>query len=267
MNEWFKTPLGNSIVSQERQKCTQLVPSGYYARSLQIGVPWVNYCADITVSTRFVIDTEYPVQATYGRSQTSDSLSSAEPIVDTQCYYAVSSSNALPFPEKTHDLIVLPHTLDFCAEPHGVLRQASQILVAKGCIVIIGFNLVSFYGMTKLFKKTKKNIGHDGHYYRVGRVQDWLALLGFDLVGAAMTVYRPPIQSKKWRARLTFIEQIGDRWWPGLGGVYVIVGQKREIAVSTLPKSTHKWHRLVPAIAQTASQCATKTDLNLVTKN
>ena len=256
MNEWLKTPAGDFVINQEKQKCAQLVPSRYYARSLQIGLPWANYCESIAVSSRFVIDTEYP--KTTEQQATSDAMPRVETITDrpdnNDCYYAISSSSALPFAEKTHDLIILPHTLDGCPDPHEVLRQTSQILVAEGCIVIIGFNLISFYGMTKLFK----NKHDDSHYYRVGRIQDWLALLGFDLLGAAMMVYRPPIDSQKWRDRLAFVEHIGDRWWPGLGGVYVIVGRKRNMAVTTMQKSTHKWHRLIPAIAQPAAQRATR---------
>ena len=271
MSAWLKTPLGEFIINQERQKCTQLVPSGYYARSLQIGIPWANYCAGIAVSSRFVIDTQYPAQIaplqTTGEQpeKFADAMPKVESVTQLhQCHYAVSSSSALPFAEKTHDLIILPHTLDFCHDPHEVLRQTSQILVADGHIVIIGFNLISFYGIIKLFKKHNKQTQHnghyDGHYYGVGRVQDWLALLGFDLVGAAMIIYQPPVQSQKWRERLAFIEKVGDRWWPGLGGVYVVVGRKRVMTVTALPKNTQKWRRLIPSIAQPASQPATSTD-------
>ena len=288
MNEWFKTSLGYSIINQEKEKCTRLVPSGYYARSLQIGMPWANYFEGIEVSSRFVIDTHYQAQLTNGQHEKSSGVRprAIDPAVQNahgkneQCHYAVSASAALPFPEKTHDLVILPHTLDFCPDPHEVLRQTSQILVAEGCIVIIGFNLIGFYGMIKLFTHHKKD-GHkkqapwdnyddshaDGHYYRVGRVQDWLALLGFDLVGAAMTCWQPPVQSEKWRDKLAFIEKAGERWWPGLGGVYVIVGRKREMAVTALSKSARTWHRLIPGMAQPISQRAARIGLKLVTKN
>jgi SAM-dependent methyltransferase len=184
-----------------------------------------------------------------------------------ECSFAVSDSAALPFPEKSHDLIVLPHTLDFCPDPHEVLRQSTQILVPDGCIVIVGFNLISFYGAIKVFRNNRKSLPWSGHYYRIGRVQDWLALLGFDLVGAGMMSYQPPVQSEKWRSRLEFFETAGTRWWPGLGGVYIIVGRKREMAVTPLPKSTRTWHTLIPGIAQSASQRAAKVGLKLVPKN
>lgn len=268
MNEWFKTSLGHSIINKEKEQCTQLVPSGYYARSLQIGIPWANYFEGIEVSSRFVVDTQYHAQFAGGQHEESAGVidrsidRSIDPSIN-QCHHLVSSSAALPFPEKSHDLIILPHTLDFCPDPHEVLRQTSQILVTEGYMVIIGFNLISLYGTLKLFTGHKKG----GHYYSVGRVQDWLALLGFDLVGAAMTHYQPPLQSEKWRSKLAFIEKAGERWWPGLGGVYMIVGRKREMAATALPTSTRTWHRLIPRLAQPASQRAARIGLKLVTKN
>jgi len=263
MINWFSTPLGQSIVSGEREKCLRLVPSGYYARSLQIGFPWLNYLEGLEVSSRYIIDCQKSTRHGDDLNNTVAEYDSAT----TDCHIAVSDSAALPFPEKTHDLIVLPHTLDFCSDPHEVLRQATQVLVPEGCIVIIGFNLISFYGAIKVFRNSSKIAPWSGHYYRVGRVQDWLALLGFDLVGAKMMSYGPPVQSDKWRNRLEFFENAGNRWWPGLGGVYIIVGRKREMAVTPLPKSSRTWHTLIPGIAQSASQRAAKIGLKLVPKN
>ncbi len=262
MIDWFKTSLGQAIVNGEREKCVQLIPSGYYARSLQVGFPWVNYLEGLEVSARYIIDNHYSSRKIAGQDgEATDTESDA-----AGCHFAFSTCSALPFPEKTHDLIVLPHTLDYCPDPHEVLRQTSQILVPEGCIVIIGFNLLSFYGAVRLFKD-HKILPWAGHYYRVGRVQDWLALLGFDLVGAGMMSYQPPVQSEKWREKMAFIENAGNRWWPGLGGVYVIVGRKREMAVTALPRSSRKWHTLIPGMAQSASQRAAKIGLKLVPKN
>ena len=263
MNNWFSTPLGQSIVNGEQEKCIQLVPSGYYARSLQIGFPWVNYLEGIEVSSRYIIDCQKSIRTARDQYGSTSKIGGGT----AGCHFAVSDSAALPFPERTHDLIVLPHTLDYCADSHEVLRQATQVLVPEGCIVIIGFNLISFYGAIKVFKNSRNNLPWSGHYYRIGRVQDWLALLGFDLVGARMMSYQPPVQSDKWRNRLDFFENAGNRWWPGLGGVYIIVGRKRQMAVTPLPKRARTWHTLIPGIAQSASQRAAKTGLKLVPKN
>lgn len=253
MNNWFETPLGESILKKEIAKCAQLVPSGYYARGLQVGFSQENYLENIEVTSRFIVDSEFSCE--FSQEKLAGNL------------FAVSSVDALPFPEKSHDLVVLPHTLDFCENPHEVLRQANQILVPEGCMVIVGFNAVSFYGAIKVFLNRSKNTPWNGHFYGVGRVQDWLALLGYDLVGAGMMSYQPPLQSERWREKLKFVDNAGDRWWPGLGGVYVIVGRKREMAVTSLPKSPRSWRNIIPGMAQPASQRAAKIGLKLVPKN
>ncbi len=263
MTNWFNTSLGQSIIKSEVEKCAQLLPSGYYARSMQVGIPWVNYLEAVEVSSNFIIDTEYDSLTRGDQELSFDRY----PMESNNCHYAVSTESALPFPEKTHDLAVLPHTLDYCGDPHEVLRQVNQILVPEGCMVIIGFNLVSFYGAIRLLKGKSEQRPWDGHYYRVGRVQDWLSLLGYDLVGAGMMSYQLPLQSKKWRDKLSFVEKAGDRWWPGLGGVYVIVGRKRVMATTALPKSSQTWRQLIPGIAQPAAQHAAKVSLKLVPKN
>ena len=266
MSDWFKYPLGQSIVQSEVEQCEKLIPSGYYAHGLQVGMPWVNYLFGTEVASRYIADTSNLLFENPGAP---DPLpENGQPIFDLQdCHRVVSASTALPFPEKSQDIIVLPHTLDFCTAPHEVLRQVSQLLVPEGCIVIVGFNLVSLYGVINALNGHNRNQPWDGRFYRVGRVQDWLALLGFDLIGAGMSHYLPPIQSEIWRGKLAFIEKAGNRWWPNLGGIYVIVARKREMGITPLPSSSRSWRRLIPGMVQPASRGAAQVHLKVESRN
>jgi SAM-dependent methyltransferase len=250
MHEWFKTSLGQSIADAEVEKCDQLIPTAYYANGLQVGLPGSDFLDSSGAVNRYLTD----FRALDGQ------------IRPEGCHFVVSRSDALPFPERSQDLIVLPHTLDFCDRPHDVLRQVDQILEPEGCLVIVGFNAVSFYGALKLFRN-RQNPPWSGHYYSVRRVQDWLSLLDYDLVGAGMMAYQLPIQSEQWRQRISFMENAGDRWWPGLGGVYVIAGRKRVTAITLKPKKSRSWQRLINGMAQPASQRAARMGIKLVSKN
>ncbi len=42
---------------------------------------------------------------------------------------------ALPFAAASLDLVVLPHTLEFSADPHAVLREVERVLVPEGRVV------------------------------------------------------------------------------------------------------------------------------------
>jgi ubiquinone/menaquinone biosynthesis C-methylase UbiE len=43
--------------------------------------------------------------------------------------------------------VVLPHTLEFSADPHHVLREVERVLVPEGRVVISGFNPASLWGL------------------------------------------------------------------------------------------------------------------------
>lgn len=235
MHDWFETPLGQFLLEQERQHCLKLLPSGYYPSSLQVAQPSVNFLADLETDSRFFVG-----ERTLKTSATN------------RVYCARAHAFAMPFTHKTHNLIMLPHTLDFCEDPHAVLREVNDILVPKGCVVITGFNRLSVWGAIRSLMKVSRRQPWSARYRRVGQVQDWLSLLGFDLVGAHMLFYQPPLQSEKWRQRFDFMEKVGDRWLPGFGAVYILIGRKEELATRTRKHS--KWRRLLPNIAQPQPQ-------------
>ena len=252
MSDWFESSLGQSLLKQERHHCRKLVPSGYYPRSLQAGLPALNFLDCLETGGRFFVG-ERALRVSGASGQSEITGDAARPV-----HCAVAKSSAMPFADKTHNLIVLPHTLDFCEDPHGVLREVNQMLVPQGCVVITGFNRLSIWGALRPLMKGASGPPWSGHYRRVGLVQDWLSLLGFELAGAAMMTYLPPLQNEKWRRKLAFIDQAGARWWPGLGAVYVIVGRKKEIAVSGRGVTRLQWRRLLPGVAQPAARVKLK---------
>ena len=254
MSDWFESSLGRFLLEQELLRCRDLVPSGYYPNSLQAGCPSIVFLDELETDGRFFVGeralkTSRSPERRDVHDTTTDTTATAPPV-----HCVIAKPSAMPFADKTHNLIVLPHTLDFCDDPHAVLREVSHILVPQGCVVITGFNQLSLWGVVRLMMKASGRAPWSGRYRRVGQVQDWLALLGFELVGAAMLAYQPPLQNEKWRRQLDFIDKAGARWWPGLGAVYVIVGRKREIAVTGRVAARSRWRRLIPGMAQPAAQ-------------
>ena len=52
----------------------------------------------------------------------------------------VLDPTALPFPDQSLDLVVLPHTLELSQDPHATLREVYRVLVPEGKVVVCGFN-------------------------------------------------------------------------------------------------------------------------------
>lgn len=246
--------LGQWLLEQEKTLCSELIPDGYYPSTLQVGMAHVDLLDQTETGARFLVDVD---------SDRSQADAIAPPSVvrslagtggpERSVHRVVASATALPFGHRSHSMIVLPHQLDFCADPHAVLREINQILIPEGCVVVSGFNRLSLWGAGGMWRRRYKRAPWSGRYCRPGQIQDWLSLLGYDVVGARQLAYGPAMQSEKWRNRFSFMEKAGDRWWPALGAAYVVVGRKREIAV--LPGNRRRaWQQFIPAIARPAVQ-------------
>jgi hypothetical protein len=93
--------------------------------------------------------------------------------------------------------------------------------------VISGFNPLSLWRLRQLFTREEAGAPWDEEFIGLLRLKDWLKLLGFELNGGRFGCYAPPVGSAQWRRRFTFMERAGARWWPILGGVYVVRAVKR----------------------------------------
>lgn len=133
----------------------------------------------------------------------------------------------LPIASQSLDLLVLPHQLEFSTHPHQVLREAERVLRAEGRLLIAGFNPLSLWGARRALNRHSLEWPWCGRFIHLTRMKDWLALLGFELLGGRMACYAPPLESASWIRRFAFLEAAGDRWWALGGGVYLIHAVKR----------------------------------------
>ncbi|MCY4051027.1 MAG: methyltransferase domain-containing protein [Gammaproteobacteria bacterium] len=250
MDRWLKSPVGKSVIQAETATFSELVPLGFYARSLQIGMPEVHFLEGIESRERYIVTEDGPSVITHDGSNRKQ---------DRKIRYMIARPFALPFPERSQNLIVLPHTIDHCENPHDVLREVNEILEPEGCLVIIGFNIFSIYGCIHSLLRKSDRMPWNGKFYSTGRVQDWLLLLGYDLIGARMIIYRPPINSERYQNKMKFLEKAGNRWWPGLGGVYIIVGKKREMTLTLNRKLSSAWTKFLPTVVRPAPQKVART--------
>lgn len=165
--------------------------------------------------------------------------------------YFVGSVPELPFQTESLDLLVLPHTLEVCSDPHHLLREAQRVLIPEGRIVIIGFNPLSLWRL----KKSARSVGRfppAGHrWISLPRIKDWLKLLNFDLGAggaSAFGAFLPPFESEKWLSRLQWMNAAGRRWWPMAGGVYFLMAVKRVHHMQLIGPNWREKRQLFPAV-------------------
>ncbi len=155
-------------------------------------------------------------------------------------------SAALPLRADSVDAVVLAHALDFEPDPYETLREAERVLVPEGHLVVLGFNPLSLWGARWALARGP-GAPWCGRRLTVGRLHDWLSLLGFDVLATRRAFFRPPARRAGLLRRLGFLERAGARAWPVLGAVYVVLARKRVIALTPVRPRWRPRRALAPA--------------------
>jgi len=205
--QWLSTPRGIYLLAWEKLCVDQVVADIFGFNAVQIGLCGHDYLHANRMPHRLhcCIDCETPEEGVGVRLLPEE----------------------LPFASQSLDLLVLPHLLEFSAHPHQILREAERVLVPEGHLLITGFNPVSMWGIRRALSGNLGEMPWVGQYLSLVRLKDWLSLLGFESRFSAYGCYAPPVASQIWLRRLSFMDSLGKRWWPFIGGDYLLHAVKR----------------------------------------
>jgi SAM-dependent methyltransferase len=199
---WFETPLGQHLLFREQRYFDNAVSDVFGFNAVQVGLPHIDFLRNSRIPLRVTCAVETPARVR------------ADPMF-------------MPFESQSLDLLLLPHVLEFSANPHQVLREAERVLRPEGRLVLAGFNPRSLWGLTRVLLGGERGYPWHGNFLNISRVKDWMALLGLEVAAGSMCCYRPPINRESWLRRMRFMEPAGDRWWAMGGGVYFLQAVKR----------------------------------------
>jgi len=228
LSEWFDTPLGQYVLEREQRYFDSTVADIFGFHAVQIGLARLRLLEACRIPTRIVLDPEEPAQLC------------ADP-------------HALPFPENSLDLIVLPHALEFSGEPHQLLRETYRTIRPEGQLVLSSFNPFSLWGAKRYFGR-QQTPPWNGDFIGLYRMKDWLSLLGFEVIGGRLDCYVPPFAQQRWLHRFAFCESAGDRWWPIAGGVYFLRATKRVVGMRVITPSWQQRAKRKKVVAPAAPQ-------------
>jgi len=241
---WFATPLGRALLAVEARRLSELLPGFYGTMALQLGQPGVSDLLESSAAATHVL---------HDVSGHGPSRERAEIPLARVC----GLPEELPYDSRSMDLVLMPHTLDFCRDPHQVLREAARVLKPEGRAVVLGFNPWSLWGLRRLFARRPRPAPWDGRFLPLPRIKDWLGLLDFELTHGRMLFYRPPYGRAATSARLRVLDQVGDRWWPLLAAVYLVVAKKRVPGVTPMPLEWSAKQAAADAVAAPARRTST----------
>lgn len=214
LRAWFRTPLGRRVTAADREQLDAVLANLFGFHLLQIGDVMD---AELLAGSRI----RHRVVMAEGRGDARARLG------------LFAGADALPVGSESVDVIVLPHVMEVHDRPHQVLREVERSLIPEGHVVIVGFNPWSLWGLWRLLAG-RRRVPWCGHFYSPTRIRDWLSLLGFDIVQARSYFFRPPLKGAALGGRMHFMERLGRRWWPLLGGCYILVARKRVVTLTPI---------------------------------
>ena len=204
LHDWLQTPSGQYVIRCEQAYFDRAVSDIFGFRAVQVGFHGYPFLRENRIPWQIVLSPE----------------TMPAPVA------VLAYPEQLPFATQSLDLLLLPHTLDFCASPQQVLREAERVLMPEGRLILTGFNPYSLWGMKRRMKRCQ-GMPWQGRFVSLLRLRQWLNPLALEPCGGRFLCYAPPLKRQQGFERCRFMEQAGDRLWPVVSGVYALEIVKR----------------------------------------
>ncbi len=210
-------PVASRLLSWEQQQADALLADVFGYHAVQLGWPDLQALRSNRMPHRWL------AQAEFERAESSSDL---EPNHAPDVFL---DSRAWPWPADSLDLVVLPHALERSADPHACLREVERVLIPEGQVLITGLNPWSWWGLrqSRSLREGRFQGPMQPSLIAYRRLRDWLRLLGFEVQVSRFGGWPPALGSERWMQRLDWMDAVGERWWPILGGVYLLMATKR----------------------------------------
>lgn len=217
-NAWYSHGAGVRLAEAEKLQLDEILPTLYGYHLVQLSDSGMSgFCSESLIRHRVLVHPQVTHQSLNSKVK--------------------AEFGELPFLSESVDVVVLLHTLENESNPHNILREAERILIPEGHLIITGINPISIWGGWYSYKKLLGRLPSSGHLISLRRLRDWLKLLNFQVKGGRLFYFKPPILNQAILNKIDFIERVGAKLWPFLGGGYTIVAAKKTIPLTPIKAS------------------------------
>ena len=210
--QWFDSPLGAHVLQTERELVMRHLSRMFGYHILQMGC-----------SANHSLIAESPVGQ---KIIFSPGMNSTDGL-------AVADNEELPLASDTMDVVLLHHALDFTADSHKLLREATRVLRPGGKLLIIGFNPIGLWGLGKLVR-FRAGVPWNGRFISRRRVSDWLKLLELHVEQVDFCLHHLPSTWNKMLPTATKTEKLEKRVKNPFGGAYLILATKEVLPITPI---------------------------------
>ena len=137
---------------------------------------------------------------------------------------------AWPWQQDSLDLVCMPHVLERSCNPHATLREAYRVLMPEGRLVLTGINPWSVWGLKHKGWLRQHIVGENGtpmQLLGVGRLKDWLRLLGFEIERCDYGLWLTGASQESAHGLTRWLDRRMATLAEPLGGAYCIVAIKK----------------------------------------
>lgn len=238
---WMAKAFGRYLLDWEQQRCDEAVADIFGYHSLQVGLPMLQALRSNRMPHQWVSAPECDLNLDRTACQAPQGV---------QLFCA---PEALPFSESSLDLLVMPHTLELCQNPHAALREAVRVLVPEGRLLLFGLNPYSLWGVQHGLERVQAPGLNAWRGLPYWRVRDWMQVLAMDVVAADFGCHVPAVDEQVWLERWRWMDKLGNKAWPVLGGAYCVLAVKKVHGMRLMEPAWRK-HK-APAQAAPAAAC------------
>lgn len=237
LEQWYTTAVGKMLQEEELKTLQPLLSNlfGYHLLQLSINPPTA------------LFDDARILHCINAASATAP-----QDGVSLHCEY-----DQLPLADESVDVTVLHHALEFSTNPHQVLKEACRVTIAKGHIIIVGFNPLSLHGLVKPLARVFSG-APIWRYKTLGpsRVADWLTFLECSLVKQVTSFVNWPVNQSSYLAKTQRLSRAFSKLPLPVGNFYCLVARKDVVCMTPLrPQWQVPFSGLAkPAAARTAAR-------------
>lgn len=225
LTEWLLSPLGQALLAAEKKALAPLLSRVFGYHILQLScTPDIDMLGDCLVCHKIAFAPSWRP----GRQR------------------VVADIESLPLETDSIDAVVLHHALDFTQHSHRLLREATRVLMPGGRLIIVGFNPISLWGISRLLRSRRRS-PWNGRFISRRRLADWLSLLDFHIEKISYGAFFPPVSQTGVLSRAGDFDHWLDRMSNPTGAFYLIVASKQRVPL--IPVAS-RWRRFrAPAIS------------------
>ena len=152
----------------------------------------------------------------------------------------ITQFETLAIKSASVDGVILHHVLEYSTHPHQLLNEVGRVIAPSGYLVLLGFNPFNALQIKKYLNCWSTQSHWRYHSFSVGRMQDWLRVLGFEPFTVRYAYHGLPFN----RGHRSWLVNTCQQCLPYNGAAYMIMARKN-VTPMNLIKPTWKKQSMI----------------------